>query len=438
MKNTIIGGCFALLAAVLAVLIGHYLSKENIDIRYTISESIPANFIGKGGLNNIQQLTIFNRGDKTAEKIRVKLDKRIAQYELTKYSEIDQVEENLSDKSFEILYPELPPEGKIKIVFSSDNFPLSKNDIHINYSKGVGREVFDENSLISPTIVLPVIYLFMFLFFVISESITFRNKWLERDAFRGDEKIFTRKKSPLFMNVDRWVELRKQAIENHVKNCRLSSYDLEESKIVTFLNSEKPDYLKEYEWEILLKESQNTFAERIPSIINCTFFYERDIERFFKIQKPKYFQQNKWDEIIENLQQLYVISLKEKALNIKHAENAIHILENFNNGNKHNVHEKYWDNYSNILKNLYLFYLVDGLFSSLVRLNKDYIEFVKKHDLTVLDESEREFVEQIAYNLQLNTKHSFQFSIETAQKFLKSDKDGWIKDTDEPLAKCSV
>jgi hypothetical protein len=218
MKNTIIGGCFALLAAVLAVFLGHYLTKENIDIRYTLSDSIPSNFLGKGSLSNIQQLDIINRGDKPAEKIRIKLDKSITQYELTKYSTIDKVEENLSNKNLEILYPELPPEGKIKIVFSSDILPLYKDEVKIYHSKGIGKEAFDEkNNFFFSVAFVPVVYLFLFVGFTVVEGITFRNKWIERDAYRGDEKIFTRKKAPWFMNVDRWDELRKEAIENYIK-----------------------------------------------------------------------------------------------------------------------------------------------------------------------------------------------------------------------------
>ena len=354
MKNTIVGGCFALLAAVLAVFVGHYLTKENIDVRYTLSDSIPSNFLEKGSLSNIQQLDIVNRGDKPAEKIRIKLDSHITQYELTKYSDIDKVVENLSNRNLEILYPELPPEGKIKIVFSSDLVPLNKNDVDIYHSKGSAKEAFDKkNSLFFSVVFVPIIYILLVVGFGVFESLSIRNKWLERDAYRGDEKIFTRKKAPLFMGVDRWNELRKEAIENFIRKSSLRPYDIEGSKAVTALNSEKPEYLKDHEWELLLKEAQDFFEENIPSLLQLSFYYGRDIEIFFKLIKPKNFQQNKWDEILNKLQELYLFYLKEVAVNTSRFEDAENIFQKLTTQNKYNINDKFWAEYKKILKKIY-------------------------------------------------------------------------------------
>jgi hypothetical protein len=427
MKNTIIGGCFALVAAVLAVYLGHYLTKENIDVRYTLSDSIPANFLGKGSLSNIQQLDIINRGDKTAEKIRINLDKSITQYELTKYSTIDKVQENLTNKNLEILYPELPPEGKIKIVFSSDILPLIKDNIKIYHSKGVGKEAFDEkNSFIFSTSFLPITYILLVVGFGIVESFIFRNKWLERDAYRGDKKIFTRKKSPWFMNVDRWDELRKEAIENYIKRSSFTSHNIDDSVVVVSLNSEKPEYLKDHEWELLINESQNFFVEKIPSLFEFSFYYERNVERFFKLDKPKYFQQNRWNDIVNKLHKLYIFILKESAVNNGMFESAENIYKKITSKNHYCINEKLWNEYLALLNHIYKYLLINGLYKNY----GNYIAYIENHDLSILDKSDYEFVKEISYKLQKNTTYNLPFALIDARKFINVNKEEWVKDND--------
>ena len=428
MKNTIIGGLFALLAAILAVFLGHYLTQENIDIRYTLSDSIPATFLGEESLKNIQQLNIINRGDTTAENLRIILEKKISKYELTKYSDLDKVEINSSENNLNILYPELPPEGKINLVFSTNYIlPLMNSQVKISHSKGVGKEAFDEkNNFIYSLFSIPIILMFMLIFFIITESFSLRNKWLERDALKGEEDIFTKKKTPWLMSIDRWNEIRKEAIEKYVKKRRLNPYEIEDSNILKFLNSEKPEYLKEHEWDFLVKESQTFFEENILSCLNVNNYNLYTIEHILKVSKPKNFNQIKWDKILKNIHEHYIFLLKENAINSISIRDEKGIFEKIKEENNFGINDELWKSYKTFLKYLYKVSLIINLFDY----HENYIKYINKFDISIIDKSNIELIKSISYKLQINNYFPHPFTLTEAQKFLKEDRIEWLEEND--------
>lgn len=213
---------------------------------------------------------------------------------------------------------------------------------------------------------------------------------------------------------------------NHIKKSDILYYDIESSKILKYLNSEKPEYLKDYEWKLLINEAQDAFAKKVPSCLELSFYYERKVEDFFKIEKPKHFQQTKWNEILEKLHKLYVFHLKEVAVDISYFEDAANIYKKLKAKNRYDINKKDWGEYLAILKNVYLFCLVKGL----CRQHDNFIDYLNQYDLTVIDGSESEFLEETAYKFQHNIRYHSLFTIETANNFLKSAKAEWIKERD--------
>jgi hypothetical protein len=213
---------------------------------------------------------------------------------------------------------------------------------------------------------------------------------------------------------------------NSYKKSSFRSYDIEDSQVVISLNSEKPEYLKDHEWELLIKESQNFFTEKIPSFLELSFYYERNVERFFKLDKPKHFQQNKWDEILNKLHELYIFSLKESAVVTSIFEKTEDVYKKLTGKNIYDINDKLWNDYQKILKHIYKYCLVNGLCGHY----GDFVDYISKHDLLILDKSDSEFIKEFSYKLQKNTKYTFPFTLSDAQQFLKAGKEKWIKDND--------
>ncbi len=428
MKNTVIGSVIGGFFIIISVFLANHLTTKKIDVRYALSDSIPATFLAKGSLSDIQQIDIVNKGDRAAEKIRIKLNRKIEQYQLIKYSEIDQFEENLSDSSLEILYPELPPKGKITIVFSSKQGQLYNDNIDISHSDGVGKEAFDTKSnLFLSSVGILLVYAGLAITFFVITGLFMRNSSFERMAYRGDEEILIKKTGPIFMGADRWNRLRKETISNYFNNNRLYETNIENSKAFTVLNTEKPEYLYEYEWELLLKEGQKTFESKLSSIHYSTIYYGGTLDKFYKINKPKHYAQNKWDEFSEDLHKWYIFQLNEEVLKIESFKSPIDIYEKINSKKPNSIPQSYWEKYVKVLRNLYMVYLMINLFK---QYDKNYIQYLRNHDLSVLEDADRESIEKHAYKLQYNSIRPFFMSLEKAKEFLNTDRADWIDDRD--------
>jgi hypothetical protein len=428
MKNAVIGSIIGGFFVIISVFLTNHLNTKNIDVRYNLSDSIPAAFLAKGSLSNIQQIDIVNKGERAAEKIRIKLDGMIEQYQLIKFSEIDQPEENLSDTNLEILYPELPPKGKITIVFSSKMHQLYNDNIDISHGDGVGKEAFDtKSSIFFSSVGFFLIYIILVIAFFIITGLFMRNSSLERMASRGDEELLTKKTGPVFMSADKWSRLRKETIKNFFENNRLYETNIENSKAFTVLNAEKPEYLEDYEWELLLKEGQKTLETKLSSIHYRTIYYGGTLDTFYKIEKPKYYAQNKWDEFKEDLHKWYIFQLREEILKIESFKSPIDIYKKINSKNRNSIPESYWEKYVKTLLNLYMVYLTMNLFR---QYDKNYIQFLQNHDLSVLDDVDKDTIEEYAYKLQyVSTKPVF-MSLEKAEEILEADRVDWIEDKD--------
>jgi len=98
-----------IVSAVLAVIVGYYLTRETADLRFVLSERIPVDFAGVESQSNVQQLEIRNTGNAVAESIQIKIRGHITQYTVFKYSMADSIREFKMPDHLELIYPTLPP-----------------------------------------------------------------------------------------------------------------------------------------------------------------------------------------------------------------------------------------------------------------------------------------------------------------------------------------
>ncbi|WP_347350947.1 hypothetical protein [Acetoanaerobium noterae] len=110
MKSILKSLIFPVLVLIVGSTFSYYFLVNKADIRYTLSENIPITLSGSASTQSIQQIEVKNLGDAKAEKIVINISGNINTYELLKYSQSHRVTEYKTDKSFELIYPELPPE----------------------------------------------------------------------------------------------------------------------------------------------------------------------------------------------------------------------------------------------------------------------------------------------------------------------------------------
>ena len=297
MKTQIIVG---IILIVLGGLFAKYkIFDDKIELKYSLSETIPSDFSNNFEESGIQQLTLKNSGDLMINTITIKVDFHIQDYKIKKFKSTDSINVTKDNNYFEIIYPELPPSGEIIILLKSTGKGLKTNNIEIIHDKGVAKEAFSNNDSLSSWFLLffSIIYLLLILGGLrnsLSESLSSRSSY-------APEKILKRKK-PWYLKESKWIEIRKTAINNFVQ--KEPVFYLENSNLFKTLNSTKYDYLSNDEWHELKIKSEERLKNVIVEKVYKSYF-EINFEELSNLKKPAYISFDTWKKIVEEISKGY-------------------------------------------------------------------------------------------------------------------------------------
>lgn len=304
MKNFIKAIGTILLIPLLLILIQFYLNRQVVDVRYTLSENIPINLSTQSSSESVQQLTVKNLGNAKAEKIVVNIQGKINSYDLIKYSEVDKVDTVKKNEGIQLVYSELPTDGRFKVVIRSEGTGLKTNDITISHNKGEAKEALSSDSSKSgwERALVWIIYVLLFLVYSIRGSLI--DNLQRKSRYLGDYKeILNKKGSPFYLNENKWNEIRQVALKTMInESCKFYSYEkIHESKCYNILSKDKPEYLKESEWESVLKELTKSIEEGIGGRISNIFYKIGDSINILELEKPKSLNKDTWNDIRKNI-----------------------------------------------------------------------------------------------------------------------------------------
>ncbi|WP_163530757.1 hypothetical protein [Halobacillus ihumii] len=132
-----------------------YLGEDNPDVVYTLSDNIPMNTSSN---SNIQQIEVKNIGETSAKDIQVKIQADIIDPKVIKDSESDKIN-TFEGNNYELVYPELPPEGSFKLIFESNLNGLNENVLTIKSKDGLARNGLEDNNKSSSFFTFLIYYL---------------------------------------------------------------------------------------------------------------------------------------------------------------------------------------------------------------------------------------------------------------------------------------
>jgi hypothetical protein len=375
MKNLIV----TILGLVISGFLVYYLTKDKIDVRYTLSENIPLSFYNTNQPSeNIQQLEIKNSGDVLVKKVIIKIDKQIDDYSLKKYSETDSV--SVSKKSgFEMNYPELPPKGSIKLILKTKDNIVKDEDIEIYDDKGIVYEAFKESNQTSYwSSILAVVYIILIIYNIYNSIVDGINS--EYDPF---EKILKRGK-PFFVTNSKWSEFRKDAIKELFK----TDYSLyvKNSLAAKILQEEKDSHITENEWIEIVNSAQREYRKLLER--ECLDSY--DIMKLLTLKKPRNIESLMWDEIISSISKSYSV-YKIRELRYE----KIAVIQSFLNSDKpQNISKKEWDSLMEKVEDILIYRLVYELINV-----KDIMSYLESVDIQLIDKEKRNKPLEIAKKL---------------------------------------
>ncbi len=412
----------AFIPLVVVAIIAYNLNREEPDLRFSLSQNIPTKFLSESQRESVQLLELINLGDKIAEKIIIKINKSITDYDLSKYSINDSIRVENTEGLFELFYSELPPQGTFKVILKSKGEGINQNDLLINYSHGQASYLLKNED--GGTLLLFIIigFTLVYLLLTINSIKNMVIEDLERDARFYNPKTILIKKKPFYLYEQRWTSIRKEAIKNFLEKEYYfsSSQKIEDSEIYKILNSNKFDYLSDEEWETLQKNAEKKFEDLISNVLSNSYFI-REFEKIINLKKPKDIEETDWEKTKKRISEVYLGFKKEDIRNLYDAKK---IINEFKLDKPKIILTTIWDEYIKYCQEIYYDFIIKK-----IDYKKNPFESLKSFSLEYLSKDQNKSLEDFAYRLSIIGLPNLNIAKE-AELFLKSDKPNWINDKD--------
>ncbi|WP_146156624.1 hypothetical protein [Nitrosomonas nitrosa] len=279
--------------------------KDMPTAKYIISDAIEIPN-SNGDLEYAQEVSVVNSGTSAVKTISIKVPRHISTYKLTKHSNQNDEKVFSDANSFELIYPELPSEQKIRMLVRYDGEPIQKDWISISHADGNAQA--QENQ--SPQVNFNWIWL-AFVFGMLTQTTGDIRKW-KRESFSRwtkDENIF-RDDKPWFVSSTEWPEIQFEAIDRSLKSYSYieNSSDIKKNLCYQLLNRTKPEMLPDEKWILLQKEASNLLMAKLSNVITKYTKVVKLVD-FFKIEKPKALSNELWSDIEESLTESLINNL---------------------------------------------------------------------------------------------------------------------------------
>ncbi|WP_026473536.1 hypothetical protein [Alkaliflexus imshenetskii] len=382
MKTQVIGGIILL---VIAGLFAKYkIFDEKIELKFSLSEKIPSDFIDNIEGAGIQQLTVKNSGDVLISSIVIKIDANIQELRINKFKSTDSVTISKTNNYTEILYPEIPPSGEVIILLKLLGNSINNDRIEIIHSKGTAHEAFSDRKSYGNTIFLVISFIYLIVtFFGLRGSLV---DSLESRAKYSPLEILKRNK-PWYVKDTKWHEIRETAISNYIEKDYVST--IEKSDSYQLLNTEKKYFLSEDEWLVLLDKAEKKILLKITEKIYQSF-YDLNFEELSNLKKPINISYENWKKINEEISKAYCMHKIRDTLRF-----GRYSVKDILNSKKPDIVT--YDDWTNLKEVLSTFYASIIIEEGIGRLS--YEKYIDKVNLDILDTSRKTMLEDLFKNI---------------------------------------
>ena len=340
MKNALISGIILL---ILGGIISKFIFNDKTELRYVLSDRIPTNFFEGNESESIQQLELLNTGDLEINRVIIKIKSNIKEYKVQKIANSDSINITQNTGFLEIVYPQIPPEGNIKIIIKSVGDGLNSGDIDIKHSKGSAKPALEENKTTS------YVNLGLMILYFIIIAFNIRNSLIDSVAYKiyynPYENILDKSK-PWYIPTTKWKKIRDDSLK-FVFDYANNSTNIANTLYYQILNSDKSKNLDDDEWLKLKIISQNKLLKSISENINSGYSWK--IDEFLKLKQPKNIDEDTWENIISLISKAYSTTFIMKVSNYIDSE-GINKLQKI--PKPQIVDEKEWEKYQSFLTRL--------------------------------------------------------------------------------------
>lgn len=390
--------------------------KDRPTVTYIISDAIEIPG-PKGDPEYAQEVLVINSGPSVARAISIKVPHHISTHKLTKHS--NQIEENIFSEanSFELVYPELPSEQKIRVLLRYDGDPIEKDWISISHADGNAQAQENE----APDTNYFLIWL-AFLFGMLTQIIGDFRKW-KREALTkwADKEDVMRNDKPWYASSAEWSEMQFEAINRCLNRYNYS--DVKETFCYQLLNHSKPALLPEEKWMLLQKEASDLLMAKFSKEVTWYTRIEKLVD-FYKLEKPEALSIELWS----NFKKL-VIEMLTKQLLPRYSddyEQLVAILD-ADNVTLKNLSETDADKIRKTAQELYTNYL--SSYETLGR-RSDPLTILKEARFDLLTKEQKDRIEEKVLQFARMQKMPSSWDIHTLEKFISKKRPEWMPENE--------
>ena len=298
LRTTVISGIILIILGGIAT---KYLFSDKAELNFLLSDRIPSSFLESNDEEtSIQQLELTNSGEIELDRIIIKINSEVLQYDVRKIATSDQIDVVQTKNTLEIIYPRMPIEGRIGVTIKSKGRGISTNNLEITHSKGIAKQVSDSPNL------LVYLYLGLILIYLILSANSFRSIYLDslrHKVYYSAYEDILRKSKPWYVPKNKWEELRKDSI----KHCfdRDYSTSIVNSLSYQILNQPIPHEIKPDEWNDLKQKAQESLTKSISDMINRGISWNP--EQLLTLVRPTNIDEDCWRKLVELISKAYTV-----------------------------------------------------------------------------------------------------------------------------------
>lgn len=301
----------SLFIVLIGIAVTLYVNRKSPELRYQLSSPIP---IGGTEPKNVQQLEIANVGNAIAQKVQIQVRKKIVDLQVIKDSEADTYKQFARGDGVELVYDSLPPGRTVKVIFTLAATTLEAADVTIRHQEGEARPALSSAATPWYTIILYLFLLISGTFYLWS---SFRNSMLDLLAARSRYSALDvlKKSQPIYIKNDEWKTIRSEAA-SHAFDKPPSYGELTEWNGYRFLNSDRPSYLTEDEWQELTKVLRSWMDEAVNARLNqAQRLHDTEaIRLLFQVKRPLAVPESFWLDVQKHRSDAYVKTSLDKVL----------------------------------------------------------------------------------------------------------------------------
>ncbi len=383
MKNQIIGGVILLIIA--GLFAKYKVFDDKVELKYSLSEKIPSDFVDDIDEEGIQQLTIKNSGSVLISSIVIKINANVHDVKVNKFKSTDSISITKSNKTSEILYPEIPPFGEVIVLLKVKGSSIDKNNVEVYHSKGTANEAFSDTSSYRDIVFFTVLFVYLIIiFFYLRKGFV---DLLESRAKYSYLDILRRKK-PWYVKDSKWIEIRNSAISNYIEKDYTST--IEKSESYQLLNTEKKEFLSEDEWFDILKKAEDKILRKITEKIYDSY-YNMSFEELSNLKKPINISYKNWKKINEEISKAFCMHKLRDTFLFGHIDLVTNIL---NSQKPEVVTDDDWSNLKTILLTYYTSNILEKGVSEI-----SYKNYIDNVNLDILEPSRRTEIVNVFKNI---------------------------------------